>query len=349
MVMEKLGRNDECHCGSGKKYKKCHLPLEETKKHIDSLEGDPQMIDRMLTTELSSIMEKEMTKIKNIIAKQNFSSPDEMNTFLNDKMEDMNDGIFDDDEFDDDPLSQAQDLIYEARECLYAKDRVMLAKEALEISPDCADAYCILAEDKAKKIIDKKNYYQLGLEAGQRALGSAFFRENKGHVWGLIVARPFMRAKLGLALTLWDLSEKNEAISHCWDLLELNHSDNQGVRYILINFLVETKNQADIEKLFKFSPDDGSTMWLYPKALALFQKEGNSKKANKALSEAFGKNPHVTEYLFENNKIPKKLPDHYSWGSKEEAILYAAEGLKSWQVTDGALEWLKNNIPKSPF
>lgn len=26
----KLGRNDPCHCGSGRKYKDCHLPLEET-------------------------------------------------------------------------------------------------------------------------------------------------------------------------------------------------------------------------------------------------------------------------------------------------------------------------------
>jgi hypothetical protein len=24
-----LGRNDECHCGSGKKYKKCHLDKDE--------------------------------------------------------------------------------------------------------------------------------------------------------------------------------------------------------------------------------------------------------------------------------------------------------------------------------
>jgi uncharacterized protein YecA (UPF0149 family) len=25
----KLGRNDPCHCGSGRKYKKCHLPIDE--------------------------------------------------------------------------------------------------------------------------------------------------------------------------------------------------------------------------------------------------------------------------------------------------------------------------------
>lgn len=27
--MPKIGRNDPCHCGSGKKYKQCHLPIEE--------------------------------------------------------------------------------------------------------------------------------------------------------------------------------------------------------------------------------------------------------------------------------------------------------------------------------
>jgi methionyl aminopeptidase len=25
----KIGRNDPCHCGSGQKYKKCHLPADE--------------------------------------------------------------------------------------------------------------------------------------------------------------------------------------------------------------------------------------------------------------------------------------------------------------------------------
>ncbi len=28
----RLGRNDPCWCGSGKKYKKCHLSEDETKR-----------------------------------------------------------------------------------------------------------------------------------------------------------------------------------------------------------------------------------------------------------------------------------------------------------------------------
>lgn len=32
--MTELGRNDPCHCGSGKKYKKCHLEKDSVKEHV---------------------------------------------------------------------------------------------------------------------------------------------------------------------------------------------------------------------------------------------------------------------------------------------------------------------------
>jgi hypothetical protein len=32
MSVMKLGRNDPCHCGSGKKYKQCHLEKDEAKE-----------------------------------------------------------------------------------------------------------------------------------------------------------------------------------------------------------------------------------------------------------------------------------------------------------------------------
>lgn len=31
--LKKTGRNDPCPCGSGKKYKKCHLPQDESAQH----------------------------------------------------------------------------------------------------------------------------------------------------------------------------------------------------------------------------------------------------------------------------------------------------------------------------
>ena len=44
------------------------------------------------------------------------------------------------------PLSKAQDLMDKAFESHDPMERVELAKKALELSPDCADAYVLLAE-----------------------------------------------------------------------------------------------------------------------------------------------------------------------------------------------------------
>jgi ST7 protein len=44
------------------------------------------------------------------------------------------------------PLSKTQDLMYEAFESHDPMERVELAKKALELCPDCADAYVLLAE-----------------------------------------------------------------------------------------------------------------------------------------------------------------------------------------------------------
>jgi len=49
------------------------------------------------------------------------------------------------------PLSKAQDLMYKAFESHDPMERVELAKKALELSPDCADAYALLAEQTKRR------------------------------------------------------------------------------------------------------------------------------------------------------------------------------------------------------
>ena len=47
--MEKLGRNDHCWCGSGKKYKNCHMAMDEKIHHYE-LEGHMVPTHDMLKT-----------------------------------------------------------------------------------------------------------------------------------------------------------------------------------------------------------------------------------------------------------------------------------------------------------
>ena len=83
-----------------------------------------------------------------------------------------------------------------------------------------------------------------------------------------------------------------------------------------------------------------SAMWLYPRALGAFRSHGAGPIANKALDRALRSNQYVPAYLLGGRKSPKTLPAMYSPGSNEEAICYIDLGMRSWQRTPGALDWL---------
>ena len=72
-------------------------------------------------------------------------------------------------EFEKDPTFQAQQLVYDAWEFVNKKDRVNCAKKALKLWPDCADVYSILADDFAKTLDEKIEYYKLAVQVGKRA------------------------------------------------------------------------------------------------------------------------------------------------------------------------------------
>ncbi|HEV8539049.1 MAG TPA: hypothetical protein VGR15_09055 [Bacteroidota bacterium] len=65
-------------------------------------------------------------------------------------------------------LDRAQDIMYEAWEESDPKKRVILAHQALNVSPDCADAYVLLAEHLMTTIKQAMDLYRKGVEAGGR-------------------------------------------------------------------------------------------------------------------------------------------------------------------------------------
>src|SRR5215204_4997898 len=127
----------------------------------------------------------------------------------------------------DDPTAKAQDVMYDAWEQTTSRSRIVLARKALGISPLCADAYVLLAEEAARSIEEARDYYAKGVEAGELALGPEGFKDYAGHFWGFLETRPYMRARAGLAAVLWRLGRHQEATDHYQAMLELNPNDNQ--------------------------------------------------------------------------------------------------------------------------
>lgn len=244
------------------------------------------------------------------------------------------------------PLDQAQQLMYTAFD-LDSDQRVALAREALEISPDCADAYVALAEE-AQTADEALELYRRGVAAGERALGKKAFKQYRGQFWGFLETRPYMRARLGLAQTLWDVGQRDEAVELYQDLLRLNPNDNQGVRYLLAGALLDLNRNQELERLLEDYDEDGSAVWNFSRALLAFRQEGDTPHARQLLTEAQTANPYVPDYLTGQKPMPMDLPLYIGRGDEDEAMAYAADFRTNWRSTPGALAWMRK-ILKLPF
>lgn len=249
---------------------------------------------------------------------------------------------------DNQPLDQAQELCYRAFDSESRVERRRLAKRALQISPDCADAYGILAEDCTHDPNEELQLWQRGVLAGERAIGRQCFKQDKGLFWGILETRPYMRAKQGLSQCLWDMSRKDEAIRHAQEMLELNPSDNQGVRFYLLAWLIEQNIEGEgsdqtIEQLLAQYCDEHHADWLYTYGLWLLHC-GRKADASRIITKSMNSNSFVPSYLLGRRPLPTACFSLAGLGSEEEAANYVLFYGFLWSMIPGALGWLSSYI-----
>ena len=278
--------------------------------------------------------ENALAKLMQEIQNQDFESKEQLEEFLQ-KMQGTS--------MDDLPKSntkkgRSQDLVLEAYEQSAPKGK-KLVKQALELDPDNADAYNYLASIETD--VDKAlAFYKKAIEVGERSLGLEFMKHNKGHFWGLIETRPYMRAKAGLSECLFAKNRINAAIDIYREMLELNPNDNQGVRYLLSTVLLGKKDLSDYESFIKNYEEEDCALWHYNNALYHFKKQGKSTKSDKALLKAYNFNHHVMDYMLGLKVIPDEPPHYIGRGDENEAIAYIFDAIHTWGKTDGALDWM---------
>jgi tetratricopeptide (TPR) repeat protein len=332
--------NDPCLCGSGQKYKKCCWELDQTKSHAEHIETIDR--DQDLSPPVSRMeMQAMMKQVAKIIESKGMSIDEANDYFTGRHMDEIATEYRE--VYKRTPKDMAHDLALEAHSLRTPKQRILAAQKAIEMDPDCAEAYIILADEFGETPLDEIEYYEKAIAAAQRTLGESFFKENKGHFWGLHETRSFMRAKQFMAQSLWAVHRQSDAINIMWELLDLNPNDNQGNRYILFDWLLADNRQKDIDDLLKLYPKDSGAHWEYNKLLFYFKKFGPEiEKTKKQAQVAFASNEHVVKYLTGKIKIPGEMPSHYSYGSKDEAICYVQDSIIGWMNTINAPEWLQS-------
>lgn len=280
-------------------------------------------------------LEKLQKQIAKDLEENNFGSLEEANNYIQNKY------IGKKIKFDKTKSSskeKAMDLIYKAWESDNIEEIITLAEKAIKLDENCADAYNLLAEVKAKTPLESLELFAKGIEAGKKSLGDEF--ENyKGYFWGYHETRPFMRAMAGYSDVLWHIGERSKSIEILKEMLQLNPNDNQGMRYILITRLLILNRLLEAEKLYKDYEDDYSAQWHYSKAYLYFCKRSKQLYADKALKEAMEYNPYVPIYLFGLTEMPEEMPEYTGVGDENEAIAYVDDSLELWANNKKALKW----------
>lgn len=234
---------------------------------------------------------------------------------------------------------QAQELVYDAWECSRKTDRVRLAKKAVALDPDCADAWVILATEASKSSAEKLDGLSKAVEAGKRALGS-MLQEDSGHFWGILETRPYMRARARLAQAFWESGRRPEAIAHLEELLRLNPNDNQGNRYPLLSWYFQTNQPEKARILMSNYPEEIAADWFYARYLLAYLGREGHETLRTLVGEALAANSWIPTYLRGEIALPKRLPETMALGSREEAMIFAVVWGPVWKVHEGALERL---------
>lgn len=245
-------------------------------------------------------------------------------------------------------VGRAQDTMYDAWSETSTRKRVQLAKRALKISPDCADAYVLLAEETAKTAEEAYDFYRAGVAAGERALGADAFERDTGHFWEIMETRPYLRALYGLAQLEIELGAIDAGIAAFRRILELNPNDNQGARFQLLSILLETEKTAEVHKLLRQYKDEFSASWAYGRALLTFLEHGNTRHSRANLQEALQRNIYFPAYLLGALPIPDELPEYMEFGSASEGLTLYFEQGPAWDTHEKALDWLVEVIGRTP-
>lgn len=176
-------------------------------------------------------------------------------------------------------------------------------------------------------------------------MGAKFISENAGHFWGLIETRPYMRTLEQLASLLRAEGYSAEATKYYEKMLTLNPNDNQGVRDPLLGLYLATNRLQEAGKLLADYGDDASASFAWGRVLERFLCS-DLPGAEAALKIARKENRFVELYLGGQKKMPEYLPNLYSPGSEEEAILCLDSMALAWTESEPALVWLIDELVK---
>ena len=163
--------------------------------------------------------------------------------------------------------------------------------------------------------------------------------------WEDEITKPYMIALQDLG-NLYNNNKDYDSAKRVYELLlNLNPLDHQGIRYKLVNILIEKNDRKAINDLFARYKDDKSAIWSYSKVL-YYYKNKNIFMAKDALKDAVNSNKYIALKLIKWTAFMQMSGAYINPVLFNEANFYCEETIGLWKKTKGSIDWLLKNVLK---
>jgi len=146
---------------------------------------------------------------------------------------------------------------------------------------------------------------------------------------------------VGMADCLAAIGKIKEAKEIYERLIELNPEDNQGIRFVLSDLYLMSRNSKQYLKLFNKYKDDPSAYWLYNHAFFWYDTIGPGKEFYDALKKAIKANSHIFDILTGKEQVSKNPKEYFKPGDATEAAEYIHAMGELWQGSEALIGELK--------
>jgi tetratricopeptide (TPR) repeat protein len=267
-----------------------------------------------ITPQLNS--EKMMAGLHKLLEERGIEDADQLKAVLEEASRGGIDQLFGAYEPDTDE-DRAQDLAWSAMDAESPREAQHLFEAALKFDPECVDALVMqaLTLDGEAAVLSQ---LERAVAAGAKKLGGEkFFAENKGHFWGIVETRPYMRARMALAKELSEAGHTLDAIAHYEELLELCPNDNGGNRDPLLALYLragETHRAGELMKKY----EEASACFAYGRFIHAVLTADEDDDVRAAFRSAYAANPHVADHLIREKQLPE-FEGMHGFGDETEA------------------------------
>ena len=243
------------------------------------------------------------------------------------------------------PEDRAQALAYEAMDAPDRGEERAIAQRALKLDPGNVDAGRMVvpggwADEEEVRL------RPVVAEAERRLGGAAGLAERRGKSWDDVAARPYLRTRARLAEVLADMGRLDDAVAEYEALLDLDPPDHLALRFGLLALHLARGDCDAVRRLHARFEGEASAFLLWGRALERFLAVGPGSAAE-ALRAARTANRQAGLVLLSPWLIPWRLPEAYSPGDRNEALLLADCLWPAWTAHPEALSWLREAMGRA--